>query len=260
MITESRVRTIFKSVSWRVVATITTVILVYSFSGEIQLALEVGMVEIFAKMGVFYIHERFWGKVNLGKMTVKPVVIWCTGLSGSGKGILAKEIYEKLINRGLKVQRLDGRQIRALIPNIGFSKEERIRHIKRVGYFSSLLEKNGIIVVASFISPDLEARDFVRSVCDNFIEVFVDTKLEDCKNGDHNSIYLAAQSGEIKDLAGVNFQYEKSSAVDYHLVDATESTVIAAAEQICNSIRREPVQREIEKDELKSNTLSPAIS
>lgn len=206
---DSHIRSIVKSVSWRVTATITTIILVYLFTGTIELALAIGGVEVVAKMFIYFLHERLWDRLTFGKKEIKPVVIWFTGLSGSGKTTISKVIEERIRSRKLRVQHLDGDAMRAIFPGTGFSKEERDAHIRRVGLLCSMLEKNGVIVVASFVSPYRETRDFVRNLCHNFIEVYISTPLEVCEKRDVKGLYAKARSGEIKNFTGISDPYEE---------------------------------------------------
>jgi len=111
----------------------------------------------------------------------------------------------------LPVQQLDGDILRSIFPKTGFSKEERIQHIKRAGYLASLLEKNNVFVIASFISPYEESRDFVRTMCDRFIEIYVDTSLETCEQRDPKNLYKKARAGEIKNFTGIDDPYETPS-------------------------------------------------
>lgn len=208
MFRESNVRSVVKMISWRGSGTIATMIIVYVLTGQLKVATIVGVFEAVTKMALYYIHERVWNKVNIGRHTVKPFVIWFTGLPSCGKKALADKVYDILGGKDLKVQRLDGTVVRSILPDTGFSKKERDMHIKRVGLLASMLEKNGIIVVASFISPYKEAREFVKKMCDNFIEVYVDTPLEECEKRDTEGLYEKASRGEIKDLTGVNDPYE----------------------------------------------------
>ena len=99
----------------------------------------------------------------------KAFVLWLTGLSGSGKSTIAEKVYDKIAKDGREVERLDGDVMRGLFPSTGFSKADRDEHIKRVGYMASRLEKHGVIVIASFISPYKEARRFVRNLSTKFI-------------------------------------------------------------------------------------------
>ena len=100
-------------------------------------------------------------------------VLWLTGLSGAGKTTLAVRLDDHLGKLGRKVERLDGDTIRGVFPNTGFSKEARNEHIRRIGFMAGRLEHHGVCVICSFISPYREARKFVRSQCNRFIEVHV---------------------------------------------------------------------------------------
>lgn len=208
MFKESKRRSIIKTLSWRFWATLTTAILVYIFTGKIELAVAVGGIEIVIKMILYFLHERIWNNVNFGKKQLKPSVIWLTGLSGSGKSTIAERVYEILKERGLKVEFLDGDLVRDVFPKTGFSKEERDRHIRRIGFLASMLERNGVFVVASFIAPYKESRDFVRDRCKNYKEVYLSTPLEVCEQRDPKGLYARVRNGEIKNFTGVDDPYE----------------------------------------------------
>ena len=137
-----------------------------------------------------------------------PFVLWFTGLSGAGKSTLSDKIYEYLAEKNLRVERLDGDSVRGILPNIGFNREERNEHVKRMGFIASMLERNSIIVIASFISPYNESREFARKLCNNFIEVFVSASIDECKKRDIKGLYMKAQNGEIKNFTGIDDPYE----------------------------------------------------
>jgi len=208
MFKESKRRSILKTVSWRFWATLTTAILVYVFTGKIEWAVAIGGIEIVIKMIFYFLHERAWNNVNYGKKQRKPAVIWLTGLSGSGKSTLAEGLYDELKEKGLKVEHLDGEQVRNIFPKTGFTKEERDRHIRRIGYLASLLEKNNVYVVVSCISPYKESRDFVKECCSNYKEIYLSTPLEECERRDPKGLYAKVRSGEIKNFTGVDDPYE----------------------------------------------------
>lgn len=109
------------------------------------------------------------------------MVIWFTGLSGSGKSTVAHRVADVLRAEGRPVEFLDGDAIRAVFPMTGFTKSERDAHIMRVGYLASRLEFHGITVIASFVSPYRESRDFVRGLCREFVEIYVSTPVEECE-------------------------------------------------------------------------------
>lgn len=136
-------------------------------------------------------------------------VLWFTGLSGSGKTTLAKLIEEEMKARGVRVERLDGDVVRqSLTADLGFSKEDRDKNIQRVTFVAKLLSRNGVGVLAAFISPYRVTRDWVRSEVTNFIEVFVECSLEECVRRDVKGLYVKAMAGEIPEFTGVSDPYE----------------------------------------------------
>ncbi|NIN01694.1 MAG: adenylyl-sulfate kinase [candidate division Zixibacteria bacterium] len=223
MFRESHLRSAIKAVSWRFWATVTTMLLVYLFTGTIEVALAIGGLEVILKMLIFYLHERTWDKIRLGKKEVTPFVLWLTGLPASGKTTLANAVHKRLSSNGYKVERLDGDTVRSIFPSTGFSRDERNTHIQRVGFLASTLERNGISVVASFISPYQDSRSFARSLCRNFVEVHVSTPLEECEKRDTKGLYERARRGVIKNLTGIDDPYEVPEDPELTIDSARES-------------------------------------
>ncbi|MBD3238809.1 MAG: adenylyl-sulfate kinase [Candidatus Moranbacteria bacterium] len=140
----------------------------------------------------------------------KGYVIWLTGLSGSGKTSIGQEVFLELKKRGYKIEFLDGDIIRKnLTKDLGFSRKDRKENIKRVAYVVELLSRNGVGVIACFISPYQKERDYVRKKSVNFIEVYVNTSLEICEKRDIKGLYKKARSGEIKNFTGISDPYER---------------------------------------------------
>jgi adenylylsulfate kinase len=151
-------------------------------------------------------------------------VLWFTGLSGAGKTTLAKLIEQELKARGVRVERLDGDVVRqSLTADLGFSKEDRDKNIQRVTFVAKLLSRNGVGVLASFISPYRATRDWVRGEVTNFIEVFVDCSLEECIRRDVKGLYTKALAGEIPEFTGVSDPYEAPLNPEISLNTAEES-------------------------------------
>lgn len=139
----------------------------------------------------------------------KGFTLWMTGLSGAGKTTIAKIVEARLKERGLKIERLDGDVVRqSLTRDLGFSKEDRDKNIERVTFVAKLLSRNGVGVIASFISPYQAVRDNVRQETTNFIEVFVHAPLEVCAERDVKGMYAKAFAGEIENFTGVSDPYE----------------------------------------------------
>ncbi len=139
---------------------------------------------------------------------MRPAVLWFTGLPGSGKSTLADRVARELARRGADVERLDGDQVRRLFPGTGFTRSEREAHLARVGHLASLLEKHGVTVAASFVSPSARSRRFIRRLCRNFVEIHVATPLAVCERRDPKGLYRRARQGKLKNFTGVSAPYE----------------------------------------------------
>jgi adenylylsulfate kinase len=135
-------------------------------------------------------------------------VIWFTGLPCSGKSTLADALAGELRSRGFPVERLDGDQVRSVFPAVGFGRDERNAHVRAMGFTASRLQSHGIWVVASFVSPYRESRDFARRLCPGFVEVHVATPAEECERRDTKGMYARARRGELPGFTGVDDPYE----------------------------------------------------
>lgn len=135
-------------------------------------------------------------------------VLWFTGLSGSGKSTIAVRVHEELKRRGVDVEYIDGDALREVFPNTGFTRAEREEHLRRTGYMASRLAAHGVTVVASFVSPYRESRDFIRRQCREFVEIYVATPLDECERRDVKGLYARARRGEIKNFTGIDDPYE----------------------------------------------------
>jgi adenylylsulfate kinase len=164
-----------------------------------------------------------------------PAVIWLTGLPASGKSTIAKGVFRYLSENGHRVEHLDGDEVRTIFPQTGFSKTERDLHIRRIGYLAALLEKHDVTVVASFISPYRIARDFVRGLCRQFIEVYISTPLEICEKRDPKGLYKKARNGEIKEFTGIDDPYEAPLHPEL-IIDTTNQTIEESVSVLINSI------------------------
>jgi adenylylsulfate kinase len=135
-------------------------------------------------------------------------VLWFTGLSGSGKSTIAVRVHQELVRKGVEVEYIDGDALREVFPNTGFTRAERDEHLRRTGYLASRLEAHGVTVVASFVSPYRESRDFIRKLCRDFVEIYVSTPLEECERRDVKGLYARARRGEIRNFTGIDDPYE----------------------------------------------------
>ena len=140
--------------------------------------------------------------------SVAAPVLWFTGLSGSGKSTIATRVHQELVGRGIAVEYIDGDALREVFPNTGFTRAEREEHLRRTGYMASRLAAHGVTVVASFVSPYRESRDFIRRLCRDFREIYVATPLEECERRDVKGLYARARRGEIRNFTGIDDPFE----------------------------------------------------
>ncbi|MCC6019143.1 MAG: adenylyl-sulfate kinase [Candidatus Verstraetearchaeota archaeon] len=174
-------------------------------------------------------------------MTDRGFVVWLTGLPSSGKTTIAKRLERYLRSRGFKVELLDGDDVRKwLSPEAGFSREDRERHLRRVAYVSKLLARNGVVVIASFVSPYRNVRDEARRMIEGeglkFIEVYVKCSLEECMRRDSKGLYEKALRGEIRDMTGVQDVYEEPLNPEV-LVDSEKQDPDKCVEEIVGKLR-----------------------
>ena len=142
-------------------------------------------------------------------MNQRGVTIWFTGLSGAGKTTISKAVAEKLRSHSCKLEILDGDVVREnLTKGLGFSKADRDENIRRIGFVSHLLTRNGVIVLVSAISPYREIREEVKQKIGDFVEVYVNAPLSVCEDRDVKGLYKRARAGEIKNFTGIDDPYE----------------------------------------------------
>ena len=153
------------------------------------------------------VNEDKWEKQNMEE----GFTLWFTGLSGSGKSAVADRVGLRLEEENdHKVERLDGDIVRQhLTADLGFTKEDRNTNIKRVSFLAELLSRNGVSVLASFISPYRERRQKTREQVTNFIEVFVKCPIDVCAERDVKGLYEKARRGEIDNFTGISDPYEE---------------------------------------------------
>jgi adenylylsulfate kinase len=165
-------------------------------------------------------------------------VLWLTGLSGSGKTTIALVLEEQLKAAGKRVQVLDGDEIRkGLSPEIGFSKEDRERHNRRVIFLAGMLLRHDVVSIIPLISPYREVRDEARQRLGTFVEVFVDATLDTCIKRDPKGLYKKALAGQITDMTGIQDPYEPP--LDPEVVVTTDDETPAAnAGKILDYLRR----------------------
>ena len=150
----------------------------------------------------------------------RGMMLWFTGLIGSGKSTVAIALERELHSRGLLCRILDGDNIRSGINNnLGFSAEDRVENIRRIAEVGRLFVDTGIITIAAFISPNNQLREMAAEIIgkDDFVEVFVSTPLEECEKRDVKGLYAKARRGEIKNFTGISAPFEAPEHPDITL-------------------------------------------
>lgn len=148
-------------------------------------------------------------------------MIWFTGLSGSGKSTLANLVEMNLHQNGISTYVLDGDNIRQGInKDLTFAPEHRSENIRRVAEISNLMLDAGILTLAAFVSPYIKDRERVRQIvgAENFIEIYVNTSIEECERRDVKGLYKKARKGEIKDMTGISSPYEAPVNPNFEVV------------------------------------------
>lgn len=170
-------------------------------------------------------------------MTDNGFVLWLTGLSGAGKTTIADDLAARLRSEALPVEVLDGDIVRQhFSKGLGFSREDRLENIRRVGYVANLLARNGVATIVALISPFREGRDYARDLNDRFLEVFVSCPLEVLVERDVKGLYERALRGEIPNFTGVSDPYEEPFDPDV-LVQTHEETLDESVGKIWSALK-----------------------
>lgn len=170
----------------------------------------------------------------------KPVVLWFTGLSGSGKSTVANAVESKLLSLGKHSYLLDGDNIRhGLNQDLGFTDADRVENIRRISEVAKLFVDAGSIVLTAFISPFIADREQARSLlgAGQFLEVYVDTPLDVCEQRDPKGLYKKARAGEINNFTGIDSAYEAPINADVHIKTADRS-VEECAEAVVEQLNK----------------------
>ncbi len=173
----------------------------------------------------------------------KGMILWFTGLSGSGKSTLSNCLEEILHNLNMKTYVLDGDNVRkGLCNDLGFTENDRVENIRRIGEVSKLMMDAGLIVMSAFISPFKSDRRIVRKLVEkgNFIEIFVDAPLDVCESRDVKGLYKKARSGEIKDFTGISSPYEKPENAEL-IIDTSNNSIEECVNKIIKYLKDEGI-------------------
>lgn len=177
----------------------------------------------------------------------QPLLLWFTGLSGSGKSTIANCVEEELYKYRIHTYTLDGDNIRkGLNCDLSFSPEDRAENIRRIAETAHLMMDAGLVVLAAFVSPYQRDRDNIRNIVghNNMVEIYINTSIEECERRDVKGFYTKARKGEIKNMTGISAPYESPLYPDIQ-INTEEMTVVEATKQIINFIKPKlPLQNE----------------
>jgi len=169
----------------------------------------------------------------------RPCVLWFTGLSGSGKSTIAGAVEQKLFELGHHTYLLDGDNVRhGLNKDLGFSDTDRVENIRRIGELSKLMIDAGLLVMTAFISPFKADRQLVRDLVQQheFVEVYMDTALEECEKRDPKGLYKKARSGQIKNFTGIDSEYETPENPEI-IINTVELSIEECADKIITYLK-----------------------
>ncbi|MCF6306846.1 MAG: adenylyl-sulfate kinase [Flavobacteriaceae bacterium] len=170
----------------------------------------------------------------------RPLLLWFTGLSGSGKSTIANLVEVELHKKGIHTYLLDGDNVRkGLNNNLTFSPEDRTENIRRIAEVSNLMIDAGLVVLAAFVSPYKKDREMIKNTVKsiNFVEIFVDTSVEECERRDTKGLYAKARKGLIKDFTGINAPYEAPENPDV-LIETENTSVEEAVNKVTEYVER----------------------
>lgn len=184
---------------------------------------------------IYPIFDKMMSREEKEKLLGKRgIMIWMTGLSGSGKSTIALGVERELHRRGILCRILDGDNIRTGInQDLGFSEEDRRENIRRIAEVGKLFVETGIVTIACFVSPTIELRQLARDIIgnDDFREVYISTPLSECERRDAKGLYARARRGEVKDFTGISAPFEAPAHPDLNL-DTSRMTLKEEVEAV----------------------------
>lgn len=241
MSVENPKRSIFKAITWRFVATTALFIISYLLlQSNVKKALSVTLVYHTLQSFTYFIHERFWSKIQWGKS--KGLFIQMSGMSGAGKSTLAHKVAAQLQAEGYQVEVIDGDEYRKqLCSDLGFSKKDRNTNIRRLGFVSSVLAKNGVISIIAAINPYEKIRDELKQLNTGvktvYIKCGIDTLLRrDTKDLYRRALLDSAHPDYLSNLTGISDPFEEPLAPDL-TIETDKLTVESAASMLKKFIK-----------------------
>lgn len=265
---ETQRRSVVKAITWRIIASSTTMAIVFMFTGKLLLAGGIGVVESLSKMLFYYLHERAWTRSSYGKVSAEPrshnivshsgmisdeerktssgtqaLTVWFTGLTGSGKTTLAYALERRLFDKGMRSVVLDGENMRlGLCRDLGFDPTERAENVRRTAEVARITNQHGIFSICGLISPFKDDRIRAKEIIgdDNFLLVHLTACDETLHDRARDHMYDKAEKGEIKHFTGVTDPYEAPENSDL-VLHTDQSTIDDSVEQIITCLESKQV-------------------
>ncbi len=219
---DARKRTLAKALSWRLIAIILLAAITFSLTNDLKTVTYVTLFYHILQVFVYFLYERVWNHVKWGK--TKGLFIQMTGMSGSGKTTLSRAVAKKLFKEGYKIELMDGDEYRTELCNdLGFSKKDRNRNIRRLGFVGKVLARNNVIAIMAAINPYEEIRNEIKELGPFVKTVHIDCDIDTLIERDPKGLYKRALSGEIKNFTGISDPFERPIDPDLVINTANES-------------------------------------
>jgi adenylylsulfate kinase len=258
---------LFKTISYRIVSSTLTFLLVYLNTGQIAMGFTLSLLEFFFKPFLYFFHEIIWinlesnvkrkikriAPIHLHEEIMpisklekeiafdqKGITLWFSGLSGSGKSTLSKLLEKKLFELGHKTVLLDGDNTRMYLNrDLGFSLEDRQENIRRIAEVCKILNDSGIITLSCFISPTEEIRDLAESIIgeSNFYLIYTNSSVETCIERDPKGLYKKAIEYKIPDFTGISSPFEVP--LNHFIEVSTEMSIEESFELLWEALQNE---------------------